>query len=170
MLLLRLPALRGACWWSMTCSRPVCRSRCSCIPAQSIPSNNSLLATITQLQCIAIEGGRVNGRQQQAWSTLPTGLHPRLASSLLWCSLYLPGTSQAAIAVGDDKLRPTLPKGLHPGLAGIARATLDGEPSMRPSFASVVEQLTPIAAEVRQAEVAAAAGGGGGLLGRMLNR
>lgn len=45
--------------------------------------------------------------------------------------------AQVAIAVGDDKLRPTLPKGLHPGLAGLARATMDAEPSMRPSFASV---------------------------------
>lgn len=78
---------------------------------------------------------------------------------------------QVAIAVGDDKLRPTLPKALHPGLAGIVRAALDGEPSMRPTFASVVEQLTPLAAEVRQSEAAAAAGGGGGgLFGRMLNR
>lgn len=78
--------------------------------------------------------------------------------------------SQVAIAVGDDKLRPTLPKGLHPGLAGIARAALDGEPSVRPNFASVVDQLTPLAAEVRQSEAVSAAGGGGGLLGRMLNR
>lgn len=40
--------------------------------------------------------------------------------------------------------------------------------SMRPSFAGVVEQLTPLAAEAQQQEAAgAAAGGGGGLFGRM---
>lgn len=71
--------------------------------------------------------------------------------------------------MGDDKLRPALPRGLHPGLAGLARGTLDGEPSMRPSFASVVEQLTPLAVEIQQQEAAGAAGGGGGhgLFGRM---
>jgi len=40
--------------------------------------------------------------------------------------------------------------------------------SMRPSFAGVVEQLTPLAAEAQQQEAAGpAAGAGSGLLGRM---
>lgn len=38
------------------------------------------------------------------------------------------------------------------------------------SACQVVEQLTPLAAEVKQQEAAHAAAGGGGLLGRMLNR
>lgn len=75
--------------------------------------------------------------------------------------------SQVAIAVGDDKLRPSVPRGVHPGLAGIARAALDPEPSMRPDFGSLVEQLGPLAAELQAGEAASLPRDGTGVFGRL---
>lgn len=75
--------------------------------------------------------------------------------------------TQVAIAVGDDKLRPSVPRGVHPGLAGIARAALDPEPSMRPDFGSLVEQLGPVAAELQAGEAASLPRDGTGVFGRL---
>ncbi len=75
--------------------------------------------------------------------------------------------AQVAIAVGDDKLRPAVPRGAHPGFAGIARAALDPEPPMRPDFASLVEQLAPLAAELLAGEAVGAAPASAGVFGRL---
>lgn len=45
--------------------------------------------------------------------------------------------------------RPTLPKGLPPGLEALARQAWHADPALRPSFAAIVDTLTPLASEVR---------------------
>lgn len=74
---------------------------------------------------------------------------------------------QVAIAVGDDKLRPSLPRGTHPALASLARAALDPEPSMRPDFATLVEQLAPLAAQLQAGDAAPLTPAASGVFGRL---
>lgn len=59
---------------------------------------------------------------------------------------------QVAEGVAKGDLRPTIPKGIHTGLANLALQAMDASPSMRPSFASIVDTLTPLATEVQQHE------------------
>lgn len=61
------------------------------------------------------------------------------AEWLMWGACL--GT-QCALAVGDDKLRPTIPSDTPPALVAVAGACFEPEPAMRPSFGVIVHRLT----------------------------
>ena len=75
------------------------------------------------------------------------------------CPLLL----QVAVGVSDEVLLPTLPNNLPPSVAVLVIACLTYDPDMRPSFGTVVEELTKIIGEMR--EVSKGVGGGGGARG-----
>ena len=58
------------------------------------------------------------------------------------------GGVQVAEGVAGGTTRPTLPKGLPPGLEALAQQAWHGNPALRPSFAAIVDTLTPLATEV----------------------
>ncbi len=59
---------------------------------------------------------------------------------------------QAAIAVGEDKLRPAIPPTVPRDLAGLAEACFEAEPDGRPSFGMIVSLLCHIIPEVVAAQ------------------
>lgn len=67
---------------------------------------------------------------------------------------------QVAQGVAKGNLRPTIPKGVHPGLVKLAQQAMDGDPSLRPTFASIIDSLTPLATEVQRQDKDAASNGG----------
>ncbi|CAD7700660.1 unnamed protein product [Ostreobium quekettii] len=64
---------------------------------------------------------------------------------------------QVAMAVADGKVKPQMPKDIHPALTKLAELCYSQEPSERPSFESVVSEMTAIL-EVLQAEANAQEG------------
>lgn len=67
---------------------------------------------------------------------------------------------QVAEGVAKSSLRPTIPNGMHPGLVKIAQQAMDGDPSLRPTFAAIVDSLTPLATEVQRQDKDRASNGG----------
>lgn len=68
---------------------------------------------------------------------------------------------QIALAVGEDKLRPTIPPDTPRALVSIAGACFEPEPAMRPSFGVIVHHLSKFQAQMPGA--ASSPEGGGGL-------
>ncbi|KIY92131.1 hypothetical protein MNEG_15831 [Monoraphidium neglectum] len=71
------------------------------------------------------------------------------------------------MAVADEQLQPVLPASLPASLLVLCHACCDFDPEMRPSFKTVVEELSAAIDEIKAAEAAAAARGG--LLERLKN-
>mmetsp|Transcript_17672 Transcript_17672/g.53171 ORF Transcript_17672/g.53171 Transcript_17672/m.53171 type:complete len:371 (+) Transcript_17672:418-1530(+) len=82
-----------------------------------------------------------------------------LAGKPPYADLYLTPV-QVAQGVVQGGTRPTLPKGLPPGLEALARQAWHEDPALRPSFAAIVDTLTPLATEVQQGKADGAAHGG----------
>ncbi|KAK9800891.1 hypothetical protein WJX73_007224 [Symbiochloris irregularis] len=64
---------------------------------------------------------------------------------------------QCAMAVGDDKLRPTIPSDTPQALVAVAGACFEPEPAMRPSFGVIVHRLSTFLSSLRSSP-----GGSGG--------
>ena len=67
----------------------------------------------------------------------------------IFCCLTLLPWVQIALAVGDDKLRPTIPPDTPRALVSVAGACFEPDPAMRPSFAVIVHHLSKFLAHMQ---------------------
>lgn len=55
-----------------------------------------------------------------------------------------------AIAVSKGKLKPSFPADIHPKLNDLLESVFDFEPSKRPDFKAIVNQMSEIIDEIRE--------------------
>ncbi|KAF3551079.1 hypothetical protein DY000_02009054 [Brassica cretica] len=73
---------------------------------------------------------------------------------------------QAAVGVVQKGLRPTIPKKTHPKMRELMERLWEKDPTLRPDFSEIIEQLQEIAKEVEEEEEEkkrSPTGGGGGI-------
>ncbi|KAL1190194.1 Serine/threonine-protein kinase STY46 [Cardamine amara subsp. amara] len=72
---------------------------------------------------------------------------------------------QAAVGVVQKGLRPTIPKNTHPKMAVLLERLWEKDPTLRPDFSEIIEQLQEIAKEVGEEgeEKKRSSSGGGGI-------
>ncbi|CAF2250681.1 hypothetical protein YC2023_096220 [Brassica napus] len=73
---------------------------------------------------------------------------------------------QAAVGVVQKGLRPTIPKKTHPKMRELMERLWEKDPTLRPDFSEIIEQLQVIAKEVEEEEEEkkrSPTGGGGGI-------
>lgn len=72
---------------------------------------------------------------------------------------------QAAVGVVQKGLRPTIPKNTHPKMAELLERLWEKDPTLRPDFSEIIEQLQEIAKEVGEEgeEKKRSSSGGGGI-------
>eukprot|EP00210_Caulerpa_lentillifera_P006312 g6029.t1 len=81
-----------------------------------------------------------------SWGVLACEL---LNKSLPYHGLYLTPV-QVAMAVSKGDLKPTFPMDIHPKLNDLMESVFDLEPSRRPAFKAIVNQMSEIIDEIRE--------------------
>ncbi|KAH0915876.1 hypothetical protein HID58_030322 [Brassica napus] len=91
---------------------------------------------------------------------------PHLCIVTAWIPYEYMTPLQAAVGVVQKGLRPTIPKKTHPKMRELMERLWEKDPTLRPDFSEIIEQLQVIAKEVEEEEEEkkrSPTGGGGGI-------